>query len=120
MRGVLLIAPEVYLACDLLATATKDAHLHDSACGYCRAGDLAVHRLPLRSPCRLDTSNLETTNEPRGARQARDQPGPADDRPTNAAKRPSPAHTRAAAPAPQHSTAAPVPPDLARSELARD
>src|SRR6516165_2056596 len=27
------LLPEVYLACDLPATATKDSDLHDSACG---------------------------------------------------------------------------------------
>ena len=62
---------ELYLACGLPAIATKGADLHDSACGYLRAGDSTVHRLPLRPARWLDAFNLEEANESGGAKQAR-------------------------------------------------
>jgi hypothetical protein len=70
---------KVHLACDLPATATKDADLHHSACGYLRAGDSTVHRLPLRPARWLDAFNLEEANESGGAKQARGQPARVDD-----------------------------------------
>jgi hypothetical protein len=75
----LLAVGQVYLACDLPATATKDADIDDSACGYLRAGDSAVHRLPLRPARWLDAFNPEEANDSGGAKQARGQPARVDD-----------------------------------------
>jgi len=63
---------EVYLGCDLPATAAKDAHHHDGGCGSVRARDSNVDRL-LRRPARgLNAVNLEEANESDRAGQARD------------------------------------------------
>jgi hypothetical protein len=71
---------EVYPACDLPATATKDAHHHDGSCGNLRARDSNMDRL-LRRPARgPDAVNLEEANESDGAGQACDQPARVDDR----------------------------------------
>jgi hypothetical protein len=68
----LYVLAEVYLGCDLLATARKDAHLHDSACAYLRTRDSAMRRLPPRAARWLETFNLEEANESSGAGEARD------------------------------------------------
>jgi hypothetical protein len=71
---------EVYPACDLPATATKDAHHHDGSCGNLRARDSNMDRLLRRPARRLDAVKLEEANESDGAGQACDQPARVDDR----------------------------------------
>jgi len=76
----------VYLACDLTATVTKDAHHHDRACGDRRARDGNLRRLLLRSARGLDAADLEAENESDGAWEARDQPARVDDRTPHSAE----------------------------------
>jgi hypothetical protein len=68
-------AAEVYLDRDLAATATSNAHLHDSACGDLRAGDSTVRRLRLRPSCRIAAIDLEKADQPVEAGQACDGTG---------------------------------------------
>lgn len=65
------LVAEMYLVRDLAAIAAKDAHFHDSACGYRRARDRTLCRLLLRPACRLDTFNLEEANKSGSAVRAR-------------------------------------------------
>src|SRR5262249_30872267 len=71
-QAFLDLLAEVFLACALPATATKDAHLHDGSCGDLRAGGSTVHRLPLRPAGWLDAFNVEEANESDRAGAARD------------------------------------------------
>ena len=77
--GARCVVAEMYSARDLTATATKDPHLHDGACGDLHAGGGSVDRLPLRPSRRLDDRHLETTNAANIAGQARNYPDRIDD-----------------------------------------
>jgi hypothetical protein len=52
---------EVYLGRDLTAIMTKNAH-HHGVYGVRRSDDSDVHRLLLRSACRVHAENLEEAN----------------------------------------------------------